>query len=123
MLDLGSNAITPTVTGSLSYVPGVVGLGSLNLVNAAGVPATQYITGNWAGASNVTISFWMNPQSLGATQMVFSTCSGVLAVLMNPSNQLYHRYNPKPYQSLNQSVVVWLFQRRRHWSVCAECGD
>jgi hypothetical protein len=90
-VDLGSNAITPTVTGSLSYVPGVVGLNAVNLVNTAGGTPSNYIRGAWSGSANSTVSLWFNLQSLGsATQTIFGayqswlwiavTASGVLGV-------------------------------------------
>lgn len=79
--DLGSNAITPTVTGSLSYVPGVVGLNAVNLANTAGGTVTNYIRGAWAGASNFTVSFWFNLQSaLFTQQVIFNAYNGAFNV-------------------------------------------
>ena len=73
--DLGSNAITPTVVGSLSYVPGIIGLNAVNLVNTAGGTATNYIRGAWVSPSIYTVSGWFNLQSYSSTgnQFIFST--------------------------------------------------
>ena len=53
-----------TVTGSLSYVPGVVGLNAVNLVNTAGAAATNYIRGTPPSGQTYTLSGWYNFQSL-----------------------------------------------------------
>jgi hypothetical protein len=55
------------VTGSLSYVPGVVGLNAVNLVNPAGGTAANFITVAWPTAANSTISMWFNLQSVAGT--------------------------------------------------------
>ena len=55
------------VTGSLSYVPGVVGLNAVNLVNTAGGAATNYFTVPWTTTPNSTISLWFNLQSATGT--------------------------------------------------------
>jgi hypothetical protein len=83
--DLGSNAITPTVTGSVSYVPGVVGLNAVNLVNTAGETATNYVRGAWTGAPNFTVSFWFNLQSSLAIgyQNMFTSYSAAWAIDMS----------------------------------------
>ena len=72
--DLGSNAITPTVTGSLSYVPGVVGLNAVNLVNPPGGTPANYISGSWPALTVCTISGWFNIQSFSTTTNQF-VCS------------------------------------------------
>lgn len=61
-----------TVTGSLSYVPGVVGLNAVNLVNTAGGAPTNYITGYSSPGNNFSISVWFNFQSLSASVSTFS---------------------------------------------------
>ena len=69
--DLGSNAITPTVVGSLSYVPGVVGLNAVNLVNPPGGTPANYIYGSWPALTVCTISGWFNIQSFSTTANQF----------------------------------------------------
>lgn len=92
--DLGSNAITPTVTGSLSYVPGVVGLNAVHIANTAGGTANNFIRGAWSLPSNFTISFWVNQQSSSTSQpqMIFSSAGGTVAILFNTSNQMYANF-------------------------------
>ena len=52
-----------TVTGSLSYVPGVVGLNAANFVNTPGGSATNYIRGACSPGANFSASLWFNLQS------------------------------------------------------------
>ena len=78
-------------------VPGYVTLNypgytaqAVNLLNTAGSTATRYIRGTWAGASNFTVSFWMNPQALnGTSQAVFCAYSLFFLVAIDTSNRLY----------------------------------
>ena len=78
-----------TVTGSVSYVPGVVGLNAVNLVNTAGGTATNYIRGAWAGSSEWTVSFWFNMQSDAPTdQYAIFSAYGDSIIIMLFSNGL-----------------------------------
>ena len=78
-------------------VPGYVTLNypgytaqAVNLLNTAGSTATRYIRGTWSGASNFTVSFWMNPQALnGTSQAVFCAYSLFFLVAIDTSNRLY----------------------------------
>ena len=58
-------ATAPAVTGSVSYVPGVVGSSAVNLVNTAGSNPANYIRGSVSVsyANNIIISGWVNMQS------------------------------------------------------------
>jgi hypothetical protein len=82
------------VTGSLSYVPGIVGPNAVNIANTAGGTATNYIRGSWSLPSNFTISFWVNQQSSSTTQpqMIFGSAGGTVAILFNTSNQMYANF-------------------------------
>jgi hypothetical protein len=95
-VDSGSNAITPSVTGSVSYVPGAIGLTALNLVNTAGGTANNYISGSTTiNSSNFTISAWINVQSFpssGAQEVIISLGNGTVTNV----NIVYS----------NQSVIV-----------------
>jgi len=53
-----------TVTGSVSYVTGVVGSQAVNIVNSAGGSATNYIRGTISNMTAFTISGWINLQSI-----------------------------------------------------------
>ena len=55
----------PTVTGSVTYVPGIVGSSAVNLVNTAGSNPTNYIRGTVASiaSNNIIVSGWVNMQS------------------------------------------------------------
>jgi hypothetical protein len=85
-----------TVTGSLSYVPGVVGLNAVNLVNTAGAGATNFIRGAWTGAPHITVSGWFNMSSFqtgissGANVHLFFAYTGVFGVYCNPSQQIQY---------------------------------
>jgi hypothetical protein len=113
--DLGSNAITPTVTGSLSYVPGVVGLNAVNLVNTLGpttsAPATQYIRGSWNGSSKWTVSFWFNMQSYSTSQSqstLFSSYEDTLLIMIyNNSLGLYTNSGTQIATSTQPAMNTW----------------
>jgi hypothetical protein len=66
--DVMGNA-TVTATGSVGYVTGKVGANAVNINNSAtvGLVPSQYLTGTWTGATNFTISFWFNSQSVPTT--------------------------------------------------------
>jgi hypothetical protein len=83
-----------TVGGSLSYVPGVVGMNAVNIANTAGGTANNFIRGVWSLPSNFTISFWLNQQSSSSSQpqMIFSSAGGTVAILFNTSNQVYANF-------------------------------
>lgn len=81
-----------TVTGSVSYVPGIIGLNAINLANTAGGSATNYIRENWAGAANFTVSLWFNAQSIptGANGFIWYAYNSLVGVLLNPSGQIQY---------------------------------
>jgi hypothetical protein len=79
---------TLTTTGSPGYVPGVVGSQALKLTNTAGGTAVQYVRGTWTGASNFTISFWFNTQSLGQTQVLCGAYATAFVIYINASNTI-----------------------------------
>ena len=83
-----------TVGGSLSYVPGVVGINAVNIANTAGGTANNFIRGTWSLPSNFTISFWVNQQSSSSSQpqMIFSSAGGTVAILFNTLNQMYANF-------------------------------
>jgi hypothetical protein len=99
------------VTGSLSYVPGVVGLNAVNLANTAGGTANNFIRGAWSLPSNFTISFWLNQQSSSTTQpqMIFCSAGGTVAILFNPSNQLYANFLTGGGTSYNTITTSFVF--------------
>jgi hypothetical protein len=78
------------ITGSLSYVPGVVGLNAVNLVNTASGTATNYVTGFISPGNNFTISGWFNAQSLsGGTCVVLrlaNSSHNFVSITCNTSN-------------------------------------
>ena len=83
---------TVTATGSPGYVtlnyPGYTAQ-AVNLLNTAGSTATRYIRGTWAGATNFTVSGWVNPQTVNGTQqIIYSAYQNQLLLLINTSNQL-----------------------------------
>lgn len=72
--------------GTLPYIPGVVGLNALNLVNTAGNGAVNYVNGVWTGSTNFTASFWFNAQTVAAvSQVIFSAYNGGIFVYLNTS--------------------------------------
>ena len=113
--DLGSNAITPTVTGSISYVSGVVGLNAVNLANTLGpttsAPATQYIRGAWSGSSRWTVSFWFNMQSYSTGQSqstLFSSYEDtILIMIYNNSLGLYTNSGTQIASSSLPAINTW----------------
>jgi hypothetical protein len=56
---------SPIITGSVTYVPGIVGSNAVNLVNTAGSNPTNYIRGSLSVtyATNLSVSGWINMQS------------------------------------------------------------
>jgi len=83
---MGGSTVTPT--GSPGYVPGVVGSQAIKLANTAGGTAVQYVRGTWTGASNFTISFWFNTQSLGQTQVLCGAYATAFVIYINASNTI-----------------------------------
>ncbi len=71
---MGNSVVT--ATGSMAYVAGKVGTNALNLVNTAGSTANNYVRGTWTGASNFTISFWFNAQTVGTQQVILGAYNG-----------------------------------------------
>jgi hypothetical protein len=88
-------ASTVTATGAVTYVAanreGYTGQ-AIRLTNTAGGTAAQYVRGNWAGATNFTVSFWFNAQSVSApsNQILFSAYVGAYAVYINTSNRIMY---------------------------------
>jgi hypothetical protein len=83
------------VTGSLSYVPGIVGLNAVNIANTAGGTATNFIKGAWTGSPNFTVSFWFNSQSLSATvnQCIWYAYNSYVGILIDSTNRIIF-YSP-----------------------------
>jgi hypothetical protein len=111
---MGYSAVS--ARGTMNFVPGVVGLTALNLVNPAGGTVVNYLRGSWAGSPNFTVSFWFNAQSLGAStnQVIFVAYSGAYAVYINTSNQIMY-YLPSGGTALNAitgpviSINTWYY--------------
>ena len=80
-----------TPVGTISYVPGVVGLNAVNLVNTVGGTPTNYVSGSWTGSNNFTVSLWMNPSQTvtSAYQVIIDLYNGLGAITINPSGQVY----------------------------------
>ena len=77
------------VTGSVSYVPGVVGLNAVSLANTAGTAASNYIRGAWNYLNNFTVSGWVNFQSVASSyQVIYTSHNVIIEIFLNPSNQL-----------------------------------
>ncbi len=95
--DLGSNGITPTVTGTVGYVTGVVGSQAVNIFNTtAGGTAQNYIRGAWTGALNWTVSFWFNAQTLssGTSPVIWSSYSdGFTIYIENGTNRITYVFS------------------------------
>lgn len=85
---VGSSA--PVATGTPAYVTGIVGSYAINLANTpAGGTATRYVRGTWSGASSLTVSFWMNPQTISSVyQYIFSMYSGAIQIFISNTNVL-----------------------------------
>jgi hypothetical protein len=80
-----------SVTGSLSYVPGVVGLNAVNLVNTAGGTATNYIRSVWTGAPNITVSGWVNFQSYNGSSnnsIMFSAYTAAMTIYTDTTGKI-----------------------------------
>jgi hypothetical protein len=90
-MDVMGNS-TISVTGTISYVTGIVTPAAANLVNTAGSNAANYLLGTWAGSDNCTVSMWFNLQSTGAIQTLFSAYSTALYLYVNPSNELIYSF-------------------------------
>ena len=71
---MGNSVVT--ATGSMAYVAGKVGTNALNLANTAGSTANNYVRGTWTGASNFTMSFWFNAQTVGTQQVILGAYNG-----------------------------------------------
>jgi hypothetical protein len=85
--DASGNGRNPTVTGSPSYVTGIVGSNAVNLANTAGGTATRYIRGTWVNSTAFGISLWFNLQSLsGGWQNIFVSYSTAWSISMFGSN-------------------------------------
>jgi hypothetical protein len=106
--DLGSNAITPTVTGSLSYVPGIIGLNAVNIANTASGTAANYIRGAWNYLNNFTVSGWVNIQSLASSfQVIYSSHNAIIEIFLNPSGQLVAQLPTGSGASYNNIITTF----------------
>ncbi len=87
---------TVTAPGlAVSYVAsvpkGVASSQSLALVNTAGGTADRYVRGTLNASSNITISFWFNPQTINGTlQTIFDTPMDI-ALYIGASNHLFYQ--------------------------------
>jgi hypothetical protein len=78
---------TLTTTGSPGFVVGQVGPNAVNLANTAGGTATRYIRGTLSSSRNITISFWINPQTISSVyQYIFSMYSGAIQIFISNTN-------------------------------------
>lgn len=78
------------ITGSLSYVPGVVGLNAVNLVNTSGGTATNYIRGACPPiGSDITVCGWINVQSFSTAgyQVIFEMYSNGIQFYTDDANR------------------------------------
>jgi hypothetical protein len=104
---MGSSTVTATGT------PGYVSLAqpgfterAVRLVNEAGGTASQYVRGTWAGSPNFTVSFWMNPQSPGLDQVVFSAYNANLKFVYGFNNLLYCVTTGTTVQSIVSTIPL-----------------
>ena len=78
------------ITGSVSYVPGVVGLNAVNLVNTAGGTATNFIRGACSPmGSDITVSGWFNVQSFSTNgyQVIFEMYGNSIELYVDDANR------------------------------------
>lgn len=99
------------ITGSLSYVPGVVGLNAVNLVNPAGGTAANYIRGVWTGSSNFTVSGWFNVQSFPASlesEIIGLGTSGgpVFQLVCLPAGTIYLSFLTTVWNGITSPVIT-----------------
>lgn len=81
-----------TPIGSISYVPGVVGLNAVNLVNTAGGTATNYVRGACPSiGSDMTVSGWVNLQSMASSgyQDVFAIYYAFIHLYVDMANSFF----------------------------------
>ena len=84
---MGNSAVT--ATGSIAYVTGKVGTNAVNLVNTAGLGASNYLRGAWTGSNAFTVSFWFNAQTVSVSQIeLFMAYNGAVNIYINGSNYL-----------------------------------
>jgi hypothetical protein len=103
--DAGSNAITPSVTGTVSYVPGAIGLTSAYLANeanvSAGTAAANYISIHYTKTTPMAFSLWFRLTSIassGSTYIVTftdssQTISSLELYINNSSSTLFLQFN------------------------------
>jgi hypothetical protein len=89
--DISGNGRTVNAFGSSGYVTGIVGTRAINLVNASGATATQYIRISWPGATNFTFSGWFNMQSFLSPQYarIVNAYSNGVYMTVRPDASLY----------------------------------
>ena len=83
---MGAATITPS--GTIAYVPSMIGSSAVNLVNNAGSTASSYIRGTMPTTSSFTVSLWFNPQTVPTTatyQTMFSAFSTNWSMYMKPN--------------------------------------
>jgi hypothetical protein len=78
---------TPVVTGSVSYLPGVIGSQALRIVNPPGGTAVNYVRATCSPGTNFTMGLWFNLQaypdvSSGSTKIVIlgTTADGIFNI-------------------------------------------
>jgi len=97
-----------SVTGSLSYVSGVVGLNAVNIANTASGTATNYIRGAWNYFNNFTVSGWVNIQSLASSfQVIYSSHNAIIEIFLNSSNQLVAQLPTGSGASYNNIITTF----------------
>lgn len=104
---LGNSA--PVVTGSISYVTGIIGPQAVNIANTtAGGTATNYIQMSIPNMNAFTVSFWFNIPSYqtSSAQMMFSSGSGGWKIYIDPVTFVIG-YN-LPLQAIKTTVSVSL---------------
>jgi hypothetical protein len=105
---MGSSSVS--ITGTAAYVTGVVGSNAINLSNPD-VSAATYLRGNWAGASNFTVSFWFNMRSFANSQaVIFSAYTGAfLIIVYSGSVSIYANSAIKLSSAAQPSTNTWYF--------------
>jgi hypothetical protein len=108
--DVYGHSTVTTPGGAVSYVPsgakGVTGTQALNLVNTAGGTADRYVRGTWTGSANFTVSFWMNLQSSGAIQTIFSTLGGACIIQTYGANNQLVVYMPSGGSTNTTNIAI-----------------
>lgn len=83
--DVSGNGRTVNTSGSVTYVPGIVGSQAGNISNTAGGSATNFIRIPWTTVSTVSISFWFYAASTVVTQQTLCSLysAGIVIYIVN----------------------------------------